>query len=95
MITTIQIDKSTKKKLDKLKTHPRETYNDVIKNITSQKINDAQLTKNIDIESLLATIEVLSDPETMRSIAAAEEEYEKNGLKNYISFNDMKKELGI
>ena len=30
MITTIQIEKNLKKKLDKLKIHPRETYNDIL-----------------------------------------------------------------
>ena len=95
MTTTIQIDKTTKEKLDNLKTHPRETYNDVINQLTSNKINDAELMQEYDMESLLATIEVLSDPETMRNIADAEEDYEKNGLKNFISFDDMKKELGI
>ena len=30
MSTSIQIDKQTKKHLDKFKNHPRETYNEVI-----------------------------------------------------------------
>jgi len=33
MKTTIAISKGTKKKLDKLKVHPREPYDDVIKRL--------------------------------------------------------------
>ena len=31
--TTVQIDLETKKRLDKLKVHPRKPYNDVIKRL--------------------------------------------------------------
>ena len=64
MATTIQIDEKLKEKLDKLKVHHRETYNELISrlaNFSSDKI---------DSESLVETIEVLSDPETMRDWCA-------------------------
>jgi predicted ArsR family transcriptional regulator len=33
-MTTIQVKKSTVKSLDEIKTHPRQTYNEVIENLT-------------------------------------------------------------
>ena len=86
MATTIQIDEKLKEKLDKLKVHHRETYNELISrlaNFSSDKI---------DSESLVETIEVLSDPETMRDIASGLEEYEKG---KGIEFAKLKKELGL
>jgi len=34
--TTIQVSEETKKKLDELKVHPREPYEDVIKRLINQ-----------------------------------------------------------
>ncbi len=71
METTIRLNNGVKNKLDKLKVHPRETYNDVIARII------ANPNAKVDEESLRETIEVLSNPETMRDIAEALEDYEK------------------
>ncbi len=88
MVTTIQIDENLKKRLDELKIHYRESYNDLIKRIIENCSSN-----NIDKESLIATIEVLSDPELMNGIKEAlEEEYrDEKGT----SLDDLKKELGI
>ncbi len=88
MVTTIQLDEKVKEKLDGLKIHHRETYNELI----SRLINVTN-PKNYSKESLIETIEVLSDPETMRDIAEALERFEK-GEKG-IRFEDLKKELKL
>jgi len=75
MVTTIQIEEGLKSKLDKLKIHPRETYNEVITRMVG-----SSPPKRIDVESLTETIEVLSDPETMRDIAEALEEYKRGNF---------------
>jgi hypothetical protein len=72
MVTTIQIDESLKKKLDNIKVHHRETYNELI-----ARILNSNPRHNFDKESLMETVEVLSDPETMRDLASALEDYEK------------------
>ncbi|MCK5607469.1 hypothetical protein KAR91_36635, partial [Candidatus Pacearchaeota archaeon] len=71
MITTIQVDTKLKEKLDKLKSHHRETYNEVLERLVKNQ------NPNADVESLEATIEVMSDPETMRNIAEAVQEINK------------------
>ncbi len=86
MVTTIQIDEKLKEKLDNLKVHYRETYNELI----SRLVNSSS--EKIDKESLTETIEILSDPETMRDIANGLEEYEKGKTK---SFEKIRKELGL
>ena len=63
-ITTIQIDKEIKSNLDKLKIHHRETYNELLDRL----INNTNPI-NADRESLIATIEVLSDPELMKELS--------------------------
>ena len=72
MVTTIQLEKKLKEKLDKLKVHHRETYNELI-----SRLIESSSPKKVDRESLVETIEVLSDPETMREVAEALEDYEK------------------
>jgi FPC/CPF motif-containing protein YcgG len=74
MITTIQIEEKIKQKLDSLKIHHRETYNELIVRLIA---NCSSKNKQATRESLVATIEVLSDPETMRDIAKALEEYKR------------------
>ena len=64
MVTTIQIDEKIKDKLDKLKIHHRETYNELISRLITSPISNSK----VDKESLIETIEVLSDPETMEGI---------------------------
>ncbi len=87
MITTIQLDNKIKEKLDHLKVHHRETYNEVI----ARLINGSS-PKEIDKDSLIETIEILSDPETLKDIAVALEEYERKGGK---TFEQVEKELEI
>lgn len=87
MVTTIQIDEKVKEKLDRLKVHHRESYNDLIIRILS-----SCAPQNVSRESLVETIEILSDPETMRDIAEALEEYEQG---KGIEFSKLKKELGL
>ena len=62
--TTITLDRRVKKRLDRLKRHPREAYNDVI-----VRILGSPLSRSIDIDGLYETIEILSDPDVMRSLA--------------------------
>ena len=88
MITTIQINQSLKEKLDKLKMHHRETYNELISRLVS-----SSSPKNYDKESLVETIDVLSDPETMRDIAEAVENISKGNYGKPLS--KLKKELGL
>ena len=87
MVTTIQLDEKLKDRLDKIKIHHRETYNDLIIRILS-----SYSPKNADKDSLVETIEILSNPETMRDIAEALEEYEKG---KGIEFSKLKKELNL
>lgn len=87
MVTTIQIDEKVKEKLDKIKVHYRESYNDLI-----IRILNSYSSKNVNQESLIETIEILSDPETMRDIAEALEEYEQG---KGIEFSKLKKELKL
>ncbi len=85
MVTTIQLDNEVKAKLDRLKMYSRETYNDLLLRLIKGL-------KEVNRESLMATIEVLSDPETMRDIAKALEEYEKKGGK---TLEQIEKELDL
>ena len=84
METTVRLNSSIKNRLDSFKVHPRESYNDVIARMT-ENIN-----VNIDENSLKETIEVLSDPETMRNIAEALEKF--NNGNSGISWEEIKKE---
>lgn len=84
MISTIQLDKKTKEKLDNLKIHNRETYNELL-----LRLLESNSPTNASRESLIETIEVLSDPEVMRGISEALNEEEG------ISLEDLEKELGI
>ncbi|MBS3141112.1 hypothetical protein J4405_03135 [Candidatus Woesearchaeota archaeon] len=87
MITTIQVEGKVKDKLDELKVHPRESYNDLI-----IRLLENNSLKDTSKESLIETIETLSDPETMRDIADALENYEKG---EFVEFEKLKKELGL
>ncbi len=87
MVTTIQIDEKVKEKLDRLKIHYRESYNDLI-----IRILGSCTLQNVSKESLIETIEILSDPETMRDIAESLEEYEQS---KGIEFSKLKKELNL
>jgi len=85
MVTTIQLDEGVKKKLDALKVHHRETYNELLKRILSG-FSDA------DKESLIETIDVISNPQTMRSIAEGLEEFERGETR---TLEEVSRELGI
>lgn len=61
--TTITIDLRIKKILDSLKKARRESYNDVLSRVLSNNKD------NSDIESLRETVDILSDSETMASLA--------------------------
>ncbi len=88
MITTIQLDKSTKKKLDNLKIHNRESYNELV-----LRLIDSSSPRRVDRESLIETIEVLSDPNMMRGIADSLKRVEKGDFG--ISLEDLEKEFGL
>jgi len=86
METNIRLDSNIKKKLDSMKIHSRESYNEVVTRIIGN------MKKDIDEESLKETIEVLSDPETMRDIAEALENYDKG---KFVSWEKIKKDVGL
>lgn len=85
MVTTVQVDEGIKFKLDKLKVHNRETYNEVIKRLIENSSLDYK-------DSLIETIDILSDSETMRDIAEAMDQFRK---KKYKSLEEVEKNLGI
>ena len=85
--TTIQIDKALKEKLESIKLYQRETFNELI----SRLVNSTGL-ESASRESLIATVEVMSDPELIRDIAEAMEQYERG---EGIELDDLKKELKI
>lgn len=86
-ITTIQIDTSLKDKLEKLKIHHRETYNELLIRLISQGSP-----QNLDRESLIETIEVLSDPEMMQGIVRGLRDFKEG---NFFTLDEIKKEAGI
>ncbi|MDP3882024.1 MAG: antitoxin VapB family protein [Nanoarchaeota archaeon] len=85
MVTTIQIEEKLKEKLDQLKIHHRESYNELI----TRLVNTSAPSK-FDRESLVETIEILSDPEAMREIARGIEDFNKGKFK---SLRQIRKEL--
>lgn len=87
MITTVQLNNETKEMLDKIKIHERESYNDVIFRIIAET-----KTQNIDEDNLKETVEILSDPETLRDIADALDEYKQGKGK---SLKQIEKELKL
>ena len=88
MVTTIQIDENLKQKLDELKIHHRESYNALL-----QRVLENCTLNSIDNESLIATIEVLSDPNLMKGIKEALERIESEDYGTPLE--DVKKELGF
>lgn len=64
MVTTVQIDNELKERLNRLKIHPRESYNDLISRLIDSYSPDVA-----SRESLIETLEIFSDPELMRGIA--------------------------
>ena len=86
MISTIQLDKKTKQKLDNLKIHNRETYNELL-----LRLLENNSPTNASRESLIETIEVFSDPAIMRNIAESLEEIRKGEYGT--SLEEIEKEL--
>lgn len=86
MTTTIQVEERLKAKLDKLKIHHRETYNELIERLTQTCYLE-------DTESLKETVEVLSDPELIKGIKEALEE-ESKGIKG-TTLEELRGELGL
>ncbi len=66
MISTIQLNKETKEKLDALKIHSRETYNELL-----LRLLEDNFSTNVSRESLIETLEVFSDPDLMKGISEA------------------------
>lgn len=83
MATTIQLDNSVKEKLDSMKVY-RETYNDLL-----IRMLDNCNSEEPDKESLIATIEVLSDPELMKGIKEALTE------ESGVSWKKIKEDLNL
>ena len=87
-ITTIQLDKETKVKLDAFKIHNRESYNELILRLISGRSSE-----KASRESLIETIEILSDPVAMKNIAKALREIEEG--EPGISWEEIKKDLDL
>ena len=88
MITTIQLSKETKKILDSLKVHSRESYNELI-----LRIIGGNSPVNANRENLIETIEVLSNPNLMRRLGKSLERIERGDYGTPLE--DLEKELGI
>lgn len=89
MVTTIQLDNEIKAKLDTLKIHQRETYNELISRLISGNLSSLETASR---ESLIATIEVLSNPKDMRDIAEGLEAYQRGEGTNW---EDIKRKLKV
>ena len=84
MITTIQIDKGLKARLEELKIHPRETFNELI-----SRMVDSGGIESATRESLIATIEVMSYPYLMKDLGEALKEEGGTPLE------DLEEEFGM
>ena len=85
MVTTVQIDNELKERLNRLKVHPRESYNDLIARLIDSYSPDVA-----SRESLIETIEILSDPEMMSGIARGLEDVKTGRTK---TLDQISKEL--
>ncbi|WMT45520.1 MAG: antitoxin VapB family protein [Cuniculiplasma divulgatum] len=85
MVTTVQIDNELKERLNRLKIHPRESYNDLI-----SRLVDSYSPEVASRESLIETLEILSDPEMMRGIAQGLEDIKAGRVK---TLDQISKEL--
>lgn len=86
MVTTLQLDDQTKEMLDTLKLHHRESYNELLLRLIEMYQRGA------DRKQLVETLEILSDPEAMREIADALEEYEAGKGK---PLKKLRQEIGV
>ncbi len=87
MVTTIQLDEKVKGKLDFLKIHPRETYNELLIRLVEN------CSAENDKEVLVETLEIISDPETMHELADAVSNL--GNPKKWTDWEDMKKRLNL
>ena len=82
MVTTVQIDNELKERLNRLKIHPRESYNDLISRLIDSYSPDVA-----SKESLIETLEILSDPEMMGGIARGLEDIKAGRTKTLEQVN--------
>ncbi len=85
MVTTIQIDEKVKAKLNTMKIHRRESYNELI----SRLINSSSI-KNVSRETLIETLEILSDPEFLKGIERGIQDIEDGRIR---PLSQIRKEL--
>ena len=85
MVTTIQIDEKLKTRLDQLKIHHRESYNELI----SRLINSSS-PKLVSRDTLIETLEVLSDSEFIKGIERGIKDIEEGRIK---PLSQVRKEL--
>ena len=85
MVTTIQIDEKVKAKLDTLKIHRRESYNELI----SRLINSSS-PENVSRETLIETLEILSDSELLKGIERGIQDVEAGRIR---PLSEVRKEL--
>ena len=76
MVTAIQIDNELKERLNHLKIHTRESYNDLI-----SRLIDSYSPDIASRELLIETLDILSDPEIMRGIARGLEDIKTGNTK--------------
>ncbi|MBX8638230.1 MAG: hypothetical protein KIS30_08935 [Thermoplasmata archaeon] len=86
MVTTIQIDEKVKAKLDTLKIHRRESYNELI-----SRLIDTASPKIVSRDTLIETLEVLSDPEFIKGIERGVRDIKEGRIK---PLSQVIKELG-
>ncbi len=85
MVTTVQIDNELKERLNRLKIHPRESYNDLISRLIDSYSPDVA-----SRESLIETLDILSDPEMMKGITRGLEDIKAGRTK---SLDQISREL--
>ena len=76
--TTITVEKKVKRRLDQLKRHAREPYNDVLERLIDSGSHD-----DVDVDETMA---ILSDPETMERLTRSLKQLAKGQL---IDFDDV------
>ena len=85
MVTTIQIDEKVKAKLDTLKIHRRESYNELI-----SRLMNSSSQENVSRETLIETLEILSDSELLKGIERGIQDIEAGRIR---PLSKVRKEL--
>ncbi len=85
MVTTIQIDEKVKAKLDILKIHRRESYNELI-----LRLINSSSPENVSRETLIETLEILSDSELLKGIERGIQDIEAGKIR---PLSKVRKEL--